>query len=279
MRVEGLRIILNAFDRPVKLNMICDTVPQDTLAQLKARVAPPEEANPDEPTLEDLFKALEVSSIFELVGKVLKLDPQVALGALCDDFYVRLVSDQRLLPFFANVSMGRMRNLQKECLMEALGGPKNYKGMDLKTAHAHFKIDDDVYDAVIAHLFASVLHFIPAPPKAVVVALVGLTEALRGAVCNTSIDQDMEVTSQEDGENVTVMDKSKAAPYFSGSLWSTGLFKRRGKDDIHPALAAPKKYKGGFCCPFMSSDPEPVPNSDDKIYEDTEKQESSACTI
>ena len=83
--------------------------------------------------MEQLFEQLGVNSIFALVGKVLNLPPEVAMHALCEDFYIRLVSDPRCLPYFANVSMGRMRNLQKTCLMEALGGPKVYKGLDLKT--------------------------------------------------------------------------------------------------------------------------------------------------
>merc|ERR1719482_129889 len=246
--------------------MICNGVPQVELTKLKDQLrqlsqAPAtgsgEEAKP-EPTLEELFEQLGVNSIYALVGKVLNLPPEVAMHALCEDFYIRLVSDVRCLPYFANVSMGRMRNLQKTCLMEALGGPKVYKGLDLKTGHAHLKINHDIYDAVIAHLFGSVLHFIPAPPGCVVKELIALTEALRGVVCNTELS-DVSNTSDEPETNVT--DSRKAAPYFSGTMWATGLCKRRSgeKGKLHPGLDVQDSRKMG-CCPFMrSADTEVTP--------------------
>ena len=60
--------------------------------------------------------------------------------------------------------------------------PQVYKGLDLKTGHAHLRITDEHYDAVIDNLFLAVLHFLPSPPPAVVAALVGLTESVRGMV-------------------------------------------------------------------------------------------------
>merc|ERR1719482_1326278 len=237
--------------------MICNGVPQVELTKLKDQLrqlsqAPAtgsgEEAKP-EPTLEQLFEQLGVNSIYALVGKVLNLPPEVAMHALCEDFYIRLVSDARCLPYFANVSMGRMRNLQKTCLMEALGGPKVYKGLDLKTGHAHLKIDNDVYDAVVAHLFASVLFFIPTPPGCVVKELIALTEALRGVVVNTELS---DVSSN--ASETQVINSRKAAPYFAGTMWSTGsLKKRRGPNgEVHPGLDIKDKSKMG-CCPFMRS--------------------------
>jgi len=257
MGVKGLGAVLNSFDRAVQLNMICNGVPQVELAKLKEQLQQLSEPAPEaytdgepaapEPTLEQLFEQLGVNSIYDLVGKVLNLPPEVAMHALCEDFYIRLVSDPRCLPYFSNVSMGRMRNLQKTCLTEALGGPKVYKGLDLKTGHAHSRIDDDIYDAVIAHLFGSVLFFIPAPPACVVKELVALTEALRGVVCNTELSG---ISSTESETKVT--DSRKAAPYFSGTMWATGLFKRRSgeKGKLHPGLDIKDSRKMG-CCPFM----------------------------
>merc|ERR1719482_1087711 len=259
--------------------MICNGVPQVELTKLKDQLrqlsqAPAtgsgEEAKP-EPTLEELFAQLGVNSIYALVGKVLNLPPEVAMHALCEDFYVRLVSDPKCLPYFANVSMGRMRNLQKTCLTEALGGPKVYKGLDLKTGHAHLRIDDDIYDAVIAHLFASVLFFIPAPPGCVVKELIALTEALRGVVCNTELAD----TASNESETI-VTDSKKAVPYFSGTMWSTGLLKRRrgANAEVHPGLDIKDSSKMG-CCPFMRSSPPeevkprvedtPPPNSEEQF--------------
>jgi len=255
MGVEGLTAVLTAFDRPVQLNMICNGVPQMQLAKLKEQLqqvsAPPAPADGEqpapEPTLEELFEALGVNSIYDLIGKVLNLPPEVAMHALCEDFYIRLVSDARCLPYFANVSMGRMRNLQKTCLMEALGGPKVYKGLDLKTGHAHLKINHDIYDAVIAHLFGSVLHFIPAPPGCVVKELIALTEALRGVVCNTELSD-----FSNDGSETEVTDSRKAAPFFSGTMWSTGKMKKR--QELHPGLDVKDSSKLG-CCPCLRSAP------------------------
>jgi len=253
MGTDGLSAILNTFDRQANINMICNKVPQADLTKLKEQLAGAA-AETSGPTIDELFKAVGVTNIYDLIGAVLKLDPKVAMHALCEEFYIRLVTDRRLLPFFANISMGRMRNLQKMCLTEALGGPKVYKGLDLKTGHAHLKICDDVYDATIAHLFGAVLKFIPEPPACVVKELVGLTEALRPLVCNTSIEDGVAYTAEGDPLEQNVKDSKKAAPFFSGTMWSTGCCKSRkanDSEDVHPALAVKDRSKS--CCPCMSS--------------------------
>jgi len=253
MGTEGLQAILNTFDRPAQINMLCNKVPQADLTRLKAQMAGAAEGGDPGPTIEELFKAVGVTNIYDLVGAVLKLDPAVAMHALCEEFYIRLVSVRRLLPFFANISMGRMRNLQKMCLTEALGGPKVYKGLDLKTGHAHLAIDDDVYDATIAHLFGAILKFIPEPPGCVVKELVGLTEALRPLVVNTAIEDGLCYNVEGDPLEINVKDSSKAAPFLCGTMWSTGLCKKRGGEDTHPGLAVSDKSKG--CCPCCNGAP------------------------
>jgi len=253
MGTEGLKSILSSMG-DVEITMICNGVPVADWDGLKAiRTAAAADEVPG-PSLDDLFTALGVTSIYALIGKVLNLDPDVALHALCEEFYLRLVCDPMLTPFFARVSMGRMRNLQRTCLTEALGGPKVYKGMDLKSGHAHLKIDDDHYDATIAHLFGAVLHFIPAPPASVVKALVDLTEALRALVVNTAL----KMHSVPDANAIAsgsacddAVDGSKAQPFFTGAMWKTGAFAKRDKNATHPALDVKEDYGG--CCPYASA--------------------------
>jgi truncated hemoglobin YjbI len=252
MGVDGLKPVLEALG-DVDITMICNGVPNADWEMLKSvRKTAAEPAGDAGPTLDELFKSVGVTSIYDLIGKVLNLPPEVALHALCEEFYLRLVSDQMLVPFFSRVSMGRMRNLQKTCLTEALGGPSIYKGMDLKAGHAHLKIDDDVYDATIAHLFGAVLKFIPAPPGCVVKALVDLTEALRPLVVNTELDKKRRVPTAEDISSGSAaegaVDETKAKPFFSGAAWKTGMFSKRNATNTHPALDVRDDYGSGICC-------------------------------
>ncbi|KAK3268786.1 hypothetical protein CYMTET_22728 [Cymbomonas tetramitiformis] len=246
LTAEGAEYILRACsDRAVNLRLLGNSINQEQLASLKAFSKKAENGESTGSSLEELYAATDSSSLYTLIGRVLNLNPAVAVHALCERFYLNLIMDPNILPFFGCITMGRMRNLQRDFLTEALGGPKVYKGLDLKSAHRHLRINDEHFDAVIDHLFAAVLHFIPDPPSSVVAALVNLTETVRPLVVNSEVDIDandinvhtVSTPSQQksvEDQYAAATDLKKAVPYFTTYMWTTGFFKRRGEE--HPGL-------------------------------------------
>ncbi len=75
-----------------------------------------------------------------------------AVAAAVDDFYVRVLDDPQLAPFFADVDLGRLKAHQRSFIAAAIGGSELYAGRDMAAAHAGLDISDDDFDAVVAHL-------------------------------------------------------------------------------------------------------------------------------
>jgi hemoglobin len=69
-------------------------------------------------------------------------------------FYDRLLADPELAGFFSGVDLVNLKRHQVDLISTVLGGPSNYTGRDLGTAHAHLGIDAQTYGRVGAHLVA-----------------------------------------------------------------------------------------------------------------------------
>lgn len=54
--------------------------------------------------------------------------------------------------FFKNTDMTKQRQRQKQFITMLTGGPHNYEGTDMKTAHAKFQIGQQEFDATWNHL-------------------------------------------------------------------------------------------------------------------------------
>ena len=88
-------------------------------------------------------------SLFEQLGG------EAAVNAAVDIFYRRVLNDHRINRFFDNTDMDQQAAKQKAFLTMAFGGPANYNGADMRTAHAKFVkmgLDDSHFDAVVEHL-------------------------------------------------------------------------------------------------------------------------------
>ena len=88
-------------------------------------------------------------SLFDRIGG------SAAVEAAVDLFYDRVIADPILTPFFESVDMTKQRAKQKAFLAMAFGGPANYTGSDLRTAHAPLVergLSDRHFDAVAGHL-------------------------------------------------------------------------------------------------------------------------------
>lgn len=75
-----------------------------------------------------------------------------AIRAAVDDFYVRVLADPELHPYFAGVDMTKMHGHQRTFIGAALGGPERFLGRGMREAHARLRIRPEHFDAVVAHL-------------------------------------------------------------------------------------------------------------------------------
>jgi hemoglobin len=69
-----------------------------------------------------------------------------------DDFYQRVLADPALQPYFQGVDMSRLRAHQTKLLVQVTGGPVEYDGRDLATAHQPLDISPQDFDRVVGHL-------------------------------------------------------------------------------------------------------------------------------
>lgn len=78
-----------------------------------------------------------------------------AVRAAVDDFYRRVVDDPDLAGYFAGADLGRLKAHQRAFLAAAVGGPAAYQGRSMADAHAGLGITGEAFDAVVAHLVAT----------------------------------------------------------------------------------------------------------------------------
>ncbi|MEQ1948569.1 MAG: group 1 truncated hemoglobin [Bryobacteraceae bacterium] len=87
-----------------------------------------------------------VNNLFEQLGGA------NAVEAAVDNFYRKVLKDDRVSGFFETVDMDRQRAKQKAFLTMAFGGPHNYSGKDMREGHAHLLakgLNDSHVDAII----------------------------------------------------------------------------------------------------------------------------------
>ena len=74
-----------------------------------------------------------------------------AVDAIVDHFYEKVLQDDRINTFFRNADMAHQRKMMKSFLTHAFGGPDEYTGKDLRSAHAHLVeggLRDSHFDAM-----------------------------------------------------------------------------------------------------------------------------------
>jgi hemoglobin len=91
-------------------------------------------------------------SIYDSIGG------SAAVKAAVDDFYVRVLADPLLAPFFRTTDITRLKSHQRAFIAAAIGGPEIYAGRDLASAHAGMGISNAQFDAVVGHLGATLEH-------------------------------------------------------------------------------------------------------------------------
>ena len=93
-----------------------------------------------------------VGTLFETLGG------QGAVELAVDNFYRKVLADDRVSHFFESVDMDNQRAKQKGFLTMAFGGPHNYSGKDLRAGHSHLLemgLNDSHVDVIIELLSAT----------------------------------------------------------------------------------------------------------------------------
>jgi hemoglobin len=92
------------------------------------------------------------SSLYERLGG------EAALVAAVDLFYEKVLADEITRPFFVGLDMAAQTKKQLAFMTWAFGGPAEYRGRELRTAHAGLRsrgLSDLHFDAVVGHLEAT----------------------------------------------------------------------------------------------------------------------------
>ncbi|MCC9603846.1 group 1 truncated hemoglobin [Stieleria sp. JC731] len=79
-----------------------------------------------------------------------------AVAEIVQQMYARVLADPELAPFFAGVSMDRLRTMQYHFLASAFDGPVEYSGAELTKIHAGRGIKANHFAKFCGH-FADVL--------------------------------------------------------------------------------------------------------------------------
>ena len=103
-----------------------------------------------------------------------------AVKATVAAFYERVLKDRALKKFFSNTDTDRLAEQQFHFVSQALGGPKSYRGPDMKAAHAGMKIEQRQFDRVAAHLIDA-LESVDVP-KQLIDEVVGVVGTLAGDI-------------------------------------------------------------------------------------------------
>lgn len=113
-----------------------------------------------------------------------RLGGEAAIDAAVDLLYEKIMADERLTPFFEGRDMAMQGKSMKAFMAQALGGPRGYKGRDMRKAHkklVHEKgLDDNHFIAVAGHL-ADTLNQMGVPDD-LIHEVLGAVEGLRDEV-------------------------------------------------------------------------------------------------
>jgi hemoglobin len=93
-----------------------------------------------------LHPALADDATFKAFGE------KPGLVRLMDDFMNRLLADARTAPFFRDANQKRIKEQLVDQFCAALDGPCQYKGADMKSAHAGLEIDKTHFNALVEDL-------------------------------------------------------------------------------------------------------------------------------
>lgn len=95
---------------------------------------------------QDAEPAAPPKSLYERLGG------EAAIKAVVDEFVANVGADTRINHYFANADLDRLKGHLVNQIGQASGGPQQYTGRDMKTAHAGMGIDGPAFDALVEDL-------------------------------------------------------------------------------------------------------------------------------
>lgn len=78
-----------------------------------------------------------------------------AVARIVDDFYDRVLDDESIAHYFDDQNMTALRAHQVQFVSSVTGGPVEYTGDDMRSAHDHLDLDESDFAAVAEHLEAA----------------------------------------------------------------------------------------------------------------------------
>jgi hemoglobin len=93
--------------------------------------------------------AFEMETIYSRCGGA------PAMARLVFEFYDRVLASERLAPYFARVDMTRLVDHQAKFIASVMGGPPSFTDDELRDAHAHLTISDEIFDEMTGLLEAT----------------------------------------------------------------------------------------------------------------------------
>src|SRR5512138_3163153 len=104
---------------------------------------------------------LDAEASNDLASPFMMIGGAVAVSAVVEEFYSRLLADPATASFFAPLveanGMSSLKRHQVLMLTEVLGGPDRYAGRPLDVAHAPLNITGDIHRRVSLYLL-TVMH-------------------------------------------------------------------------------------------------------------------------
>ncbi|MFU8868210.1 group I truncated hemoglobin [Natronococcus sp.] len=88
-----------------------------------------------------------------------RLGGQDAIGAVVDEFYDRVLEDERVAYYFEDVDMQKQRAHQTQFISSVTGGPVEYSGAEMEAAHEGMGITPTEFDAIATHLDETLASF------------------------------------------------------------------------------------------------------------------------
>lgn len=88
-----------------------------------------------------------------------KLGGELTIKKVVEVFYDRVLADPQLAPVFEGKDLNRLKRHQALFISQALGGPKEYDGREMKEAHQGLEITPAQFDSVAGHLKETLVTF------------------------------------------------------------------------------------------------------------------------
>lgn len=147
-----------------------------------------------------LLGMLSVTGLAQTKSLYERLGGKEAITLVVDEFAARCLADSRINKKFAKSDANRLKTMLVAQICGATGGPCEYNGLDMKTAHKNMGVTDGEFTALVENLVGALDKY--KVPEAEKKELLGALGPMKGDI--------VEVNSNETG--TALPKKFKPAP-------------------------------------------------------------------